>query len=128
MMFTGLLLGAVLKGATGAGLPVIAIPVIAAVYDVRIAVVLLVIPNFITNVWQLRKFRHHDSDRKFARNFALAGMLGAGIGTLLLIYLPLYFLNIVIAAVVIFYVLLKVFQPDFYLPLTCFIHPMAKVS
>ena len=36
----GLFLGAVLKGATGAGLPIVAIPTIAGFYDVRVAVVL----------------------------------------------------------------------------------------
>ena len=38
-------LGGTLKGATGAGAPIITIPVIAAFYDVRIAVIIMVIPN-----------------------------------------------------------------------------------
>ena len=117
IMFLGLFLGAMLKGATGAGLPVIAIPSIAAIYDVRVAVVLLVIPNFITNIWQIKKYYKQNLDNNFARNFALAGIAGAGAGTLLLAYLPLVFLNIVIIMVVLFYVLLKLRQPDFHLPM-----------
>jgi len=114
-MFIGLFLGAVLKGATGAGLPVIAIPTIAAVYDVRVAVVLLVIPNFVTNVWQIRKYHEHNLKNTFARNFALAGIAGAGIGTLLLAYLPLVLLNIIIAVVVFTYIALRLLRPEFHL-------------
>ena len=43
-------LGGTLKGATGAGAPIITIPVIAAFYDVRIAVIIMVIPNLLTNI------------------------------------------------------------------------------
>ena len=38
------------KGATGAGAPIITIPVIVAFYDVRIAVIIMVIPNLLTNI------------------------------------------------------------------------------
>ena len=115
IMFIGLFLGAVLKGATGAGLPVIAIPTIAAFYDVRVAVVLLVIPNFVTNVWQIRKYHEHNLKNSFARNFALAGIVGAGIGTLLLAYLPLELLNIIIVIVVFAYIALRLLRPEFHL-------------
>ncbi len=114
-MFIGLFFGAILKGTTGAGLPIIAIPTIAAFYDVRIAVVLLVIPNFFTNVWQIRKYRTHNLTNTFARNFALAGIVGAGIGTLLLAYLPLVLLNIIIAMAVFAYIALRLFRPEFHL-------------
>ena len=41
-------LGGILKGATGAGAPIVTIPVIAAFYDVRVAVIIMVIPNLLT--------------------------------------------------------------------------------
>ena len=47
----------ILKGATGAGVPIITVPVISAFYDVRIAVVIMVIPNVLTNVHQLYIYR-----------------------------------------------------------------------
>ena len=50
-------LGGTLKGATGAGAPIITIPVIAAFYDVRIAVIIMVIPNLLTNISQIYQFR-----------------------------------------------------------------------
>lgn len=109
----GLFFGAVLKGATGVGLPLIAIPTIAAVYDVRIAVVMLVIPNFCTNFWQIRKLREHNLDSNFARNFALSGIVGAGVGTVLLAFLPLTILNGIIALIVIAYIALRLLRPEF---------------
>jgi len=115
LIFIGLFLGAVLKGATGAGLPIIAIPAIAAVYDVRVAVVLLVIPNFITNIWQIREFKQYDLPSNFAKKFALAGFFGAGTGTLLLAYLPLVLLQILITLVLLGYIALRLLRPTFQL-------------
>jgi len=110
-------MGAVLKGAAGAGLPVFAIPAIATLYDVRIAVVLLVIPNFITNVWQILRYREHDLDNNLARNLTLSGMAGVALGTFLLAYLSLFALNIVIALVVFLYIVLRLLRPEFNLPM-----------
>ena len=50
-------LAGTLKGATGAGAPIITIPVIAAFYDVRMAVVIMVLPNLLTNISQIYQFR-----------------------------------------------------------------------
>lgn len=115
VIFLGLFLGAVLKGATGAGLPIIAIPTIAAVYDIRVAVALLVIPNFFTNVRQIGKFRTHNPGNGFARNFAASGIAGAAIGTFLLAYLPITLLNVIIAMVVFAYIALRLLNPQFQL-------------
>lgn len=112
-MSLGLLLGAILKGATGAGLPIIAIPVIAAIYDIRVAVVLLVIPNFLTNIWQIAKFKQHDLNNNLARNFAIAGFFGAGLGTVLLAYLPITLLNLLVSVVVFLYIALRLVRPQF---------------
>ena len=41
--------GGVIKGITGAGAPLLAIPVIAAFHDIRLAVAVMILPNIITN-------------------------------------------------------------------------------
>jgi uncharacterized membrane protein YfcA len=46
-----LALAGVLKGATGMGTPVIAVPALAACFDVPFAIAILVLPNFATNAW-----------------------------------------------------------------------------
>ena len=46
-----------LKGTTGAGATIITIPVIAAFYDVQLAVIIMVIPNLLSNISQIYQFR-----------------------------------------------------------------------
>jgi len=57
--FAALALGGTLKGATGMGAPLTAIPVMTALFDVRLAVVVMLLPNLYTTLWQLWIFRAH---------------------------------------------------------------------
>ena len=77
-----LALGGILKGATGAGAPIIAVPVIALFHDVPTAVVALVLPNCFSNLWQSWTYRKSIPEGAFAWAFAGAGLVGAlaGIG------------------------------------------------
>ena len=76
----GLGLGGILKGATGAGAPVIGVPVLAVIFNVPMAVAIFTVPNLLTNLWQGWQFRKHQISRRFTLIFAGAGALGAGIG------------------------------------------------
>ena len=104
-------LGGILKGATGAGAPIITIPVIAAFYDVRIAVIIMVIPNLLTNIGQLYQFRKTILPFFFTVSFALGGGIGAFLGTILLVSLPIKILTLSVAIIVIIYILLKIAVP-----------------
>ena len=106
-------MGGTLKGATGAGAPVIAVPVMAAFFDVRIAVMLMAAPNLVTNTWQCRAYWRHVQNRRFAIRFALAGGAGAIVGTVLLAVMPIRALTIIVAAAVMAYVGLRLIQPEF---------------
>ena len=77
-------LGGILKGATGAGAPIVTIPVIAAFYDVRVAVIIMVIPNLLTNIGQIYQFRKTILPSFFTVSFAVGGGIGAFVGTILL--------------------------------------------
>ncbi len=112
-----LLLGGILKGATGAGMPILAVPVIAAVFDVRLAVIILVIPNFLTNLWQVIKYRDSELERSFTLSFALSGAAGAGLGTVFLVWLPVSLLNLLMTGVIVFYIALRLAKPSFHVPL-----------
>ena len=105
-------LGGILKGATGAGAPIVTIPVIAAFYDVRIAVIIMVIPNLLTNIGQLYQFRKTILPRFFTISFALGGGIGAFLGTILLVNLPIKILTLSVACIVIIYILLKLIVPS----------------
>jgi uncharacterized membrane protein YfcA len=105
-------LGGILKGATGAGAPIVTIPVMAAFYDVRIAVIIMVIPNLLTNIGQLYQFRKTILPRFFTISFALGGGIGAFLGTILLVNLPIKILTLSVACIVIIYILLKLIVPS----------------
>ena len=105
-------LGGILKGATGAGAPIITIPVIAAFYDVRIAVIIMVIPNLLTNIGQLYQFRKTILPKLFTLSFAIGGGIGAFLGTILLANLSIKILTLSVAFIVIVYILLKLLVPS----------------
>ena len=111
-IFIAFALGGILKGATGAGAPIITIPVMAALYDVRIAVIIMVIPNLLTNIGQLYQFRKTILPRFFTISFALGGGIGAFLGTILLVNLPIKILTLSVASIVIIYILLKLIVPS----------------
>ena len=111
-ILTAFALGGTLKGATGAGAPIITIPVIAAFYDVRIAVIIMVIPNLLTNISQIYQFRKTILPLFFTFSFALGGGIGAFIGTILLINLPIKILTLAVAFIVIIYIILKLVVPS----------------
>ena len=105
-------LGGILKGATGAGAPIITIPVIAAFYDVRIAVIIMVIPNLLTNIGQLYQFRKTILPKFFTLSFAIGGGIGAFLGTILLANLSIKILTLSVAFIVIVYIFLKIMVPS----------------
>ena len=96
-IFTALAMGGIVKGATGAGAPLAAIPVIAAFFDVRLAVMVMAAPNFLSNCWQLWQFRSHALPGRFPWIFAGGGALGCIAGTVLLASLPERWLVLTVA-------------------------------
>jgi len=113
----GLFLGGLVKGATGAGTPVVAVPVIAAFVDIKLAVAIMVIPNLMTNVWQQWAFRKYHLSGGFALKLALAGGLGALVGTVLLTSLKSATLSLVLVCAIVLYIGLRLARPDFRLEL-----------
>ena len=124
MDWTGLLLGAVglglggvLKGATGAGAPILAVPLIAVLYDVPTAVALFTLPNLVSNLWQGWHYRVHRARPALTWGFALAGAAGAGVGSLLLVTLSAEALLLAVAIAVYLYIGFRLARPDWALGL-----------
>lgn len=103
-----ILLGGVLKGAVGAGVPVIAAPALTMLYDVKTAVALLVVQNVLSNVWQSWTFRKQALSPRFLVLFSGAGVLGVVSGTLLLAWLPPEILSLMVALATFGYIGLRV--------------------
>ncbi len=111
----GLAMGGILKGATGAGSPIIAVPILALIYDVPTAVAIFTLPNLLSNLWQGWAYRAAQISPRFVYSFALAGALGAGIGSILLARLSGELLMGVVAVFVFVYIAFRLLRPSWML-------------
>lgn len=112
MLFLAFALGGILKGATGAGTPVIAIPVLTIFFDVQLAVILMVMPNLVSNIMQIIHFRKVKINRTIAVRFAGSGALGCISGTFILAKASPDLLEIIVAVSTILYISLKLLKPN----------------
>ena len=78
----GIGLGGFLKGATGAGAPVVGVPALALVFDVPAAVATFAVLNVMSNVYQSWSYRGHIQSVRFVALFSAGGALGVVCGSL----------------------------------------------
>ncbi|HEV7372021.1 sulfite exporter TauE/SafE family protein [Arenibaculum sp.] len=105
--------GAMVKGATGMGLPIIAMPMLATAFGVPHAIAVLTVPLIVTNAWQVWQHRSHARGASFLKRLLAAGIFGIGIGTWLLTAVPERSLSLVLGLLVVAYVGLQVLHTDF---------------
>jgi uncharacterized membrane protein YfcA len=105
--------GAFIKGATGAGLPQIAIPVMATFLGVEAAVVIMAIPGVITNTWLLWNYRNRFRDTRDLPALLGTGIVGSIVGTMLLQTLDEDVLSFFVAGMIALYATLFFAHPDF---------------
>jgi uncharacterized membrane protein YfcA len=110
-----LALGGALKGAIGAGSPVVAVPVLSLFFGVPFAVAIFVLPNLLSNLWQGWTHRADRLPGRFTFGFALSGAIGAGIGSVMLARLPSELLMLIVALAVLAYVAFKLARPHWVL-------------
>ncbi len=108
--------GAFIKGATGGGLPQIAIPVMAVFLGVEHAVVVMTIPGVIANGWLVWTHRHEAGETHDLPGMLVAGTVGAVVGTLLLSSLDGRWLSAALALVITAYIALALARPGFTIP------------
>jgi len=125
-----LMLGGLLKGATGAGAPIIAVPVMAMFFNVPVAVAVFAMPNLLGNVWQAWSFRAEQLPRRFMIPYAVAGGLGTLFGTFLLANLPGDAMAVAVAVAVFAYVGFRLLKPAWVLayPLAEKLAPLAGLA
>lgn len=104
-------LGGVLKGATGVGAPLLAVPLLALMFDLPFAIAIFTIPNVLPNIWQSWAYRKHHLPLGFVVSFALAGALGAGLGTFLLTRTSPGTLKLALACIILGYVGFRLYNP-----------------
>lgn len=110
-----LALGGILKGATGAGAPLLAVPALALFFDLHFAIVVMVIPNILTNFWQAWKFREHLPTRSFLAPLLIGSIIGVLIGTYILTSVPLSLLPVFLSFAIVGYIVLRLARPNWVL-------------
>ncbi|MBK1795503.1 sulfite exporter TauE/SafE family protein [Devosia sp. WQ 349] len=117
VIFICLACGGILKGATGAGAPILAIPALAAFYDVRFAIVILTVPNIVTNFTQLWRNRQFTLPRYFLIPFVGAAAIGVLAGSWVLLLMDTRTLSVIVALAVVLYLLVRSLNSRFVLSL-----------
>ncbi len=106
--------GALAKGATGMGLPLIALPVLTTALGLQHAIVVMTIPILVTNTWQVWTFRAEFADPAlhFLRPMLVAGAVGVAVGTWMLTALPERWLAMALGLILLAYLALRLARPD----------------
>jgi uncharacterized membrane protein YfcA len=116
ILFLGL--GGMMKGATGMGLPLIAVPALAAFFGVPHALALMTVPVLTTNAWQVWRLRGHRHGLGFLAILLAASVFGVAAGTWLLVALPGEALALMMSVLILVYVAVRLLRPDLRLTLS----------
>lgn len=108
-----LLFAAFIKGATGLGFPLIATPTVALLLDIRVAITILILPNLLMDVTQV--FRDGFPYSVLQRFKSMIGLtiIGVFLGTMVLVMLPLWALNLCLGIMVLVFVASNLMKFDF---------------
>ena len=105
VVLTAITLGSLIKGMTGLGLPLIAVPAIASFTSVEEAVVLMILPVFGSNLWLVGSHRRFAPLLAAHWPFMLAGFVGGILGTFLLVAIDDRWLKLILAVWLALYLL-----------------------
>ncbi|MDK2752026.1 MAG: sulfite exporter TauE/SafE family protein [Halomonas meridiana] len=108
----------IIKGAIGSGVPVVVVPVLTMLYDVKLAIAVLVAPNLFSNALQVWQYRQHLLPLRFLLSFAVAGGAGIVLGTWGLVALSPTLLSLGVAAAILLYLIIKLAKRTAALPFT----------
>ena len=104
--------GGLTKGLTGLGLPGIAVPIMATFLGVEQAVMIMVMPTLITNLWLTWRLRDCYREVPEVPRVAIAGVPGIALGAAVLYLASEQFLATVLALWVFAYLVLRFVHPQ----------------
>lgn len=115
LIFVAVGAGAISKGATGMGMPLIAIPIVTVLFGLQHAIVVLAIPILVSNAWQVWHFRGaHDKARLgFLTPMLIACAIGVAGGTWFLTVVPERGLALTLGLLLLGYLVLRFANPHF---------------
>jgi uncharacterized protein len=111
IVVVAMLLGAVVKGAIGTGLPTIAVPVMAGFIGAEEAVVVMAIPTIVTNSWLLWNHRGFARETRDLPTLIGFGVVGVVLGVWVLSVVESGVLLLVIFGVITAYIVLFFSRP-----------------
>lgn len=110
------LLAGFVKGVTGMGFPLIAVPIASLFLSIEEAVVFVALPNLLSNVGLCVEARHAVPETRDLPRFLLPGLPGAVAGVWILLGVPADALRIVLALAIFAFVVQKLRRPDLAIP------------
>ncbi len=113
IVLVAVVIGAIAKAVTGMGLPLIAIPIASLFVDVDDAIVVIAFPNVLANAYLAGRERTSVHETRDLPTLAIAGVVGAIAGTLLLVNVPEQPIVIAIIVAIVGYVVLFFAHPEF---------------
>jgi uncharacterized protein len=116
VILLAVVVGSLVKGATGTGLPTVAIPVMASFIGVEEAVVIMALPTVVTNSWLMWVHRSQVSATRDLRPMIVAGLVGVIVGAWLLTSVSARALSLGLAALIGMYVTLSLVRPELAFP------------
>lgn len=87
------------------GVPIIAVPVVTALTDIRLAIVLIAIPSVIPNIYQVWKYRGAWKQQFPLRSLSILPILRPGIGILILLEIDPAILGQGLGAILLVYII-----------------------
>jgi hypothetical protein len=112
IVLAAVIVGAIAKSVTGMGLPLIAIPIASLFVDVNDAIVVIAFPNMLANAVLAGRERHSYRETRDLPTLAISGVVGAVVGTLLLVNIPETPLIVAVIVAIVGYVVLFFAHPD----------------
>jgi len=112
LIFVSIGAGAICKGITGMGLPLIAIPVLANFLDVPHAIAITIVPSIVSNGWQAISHRAHREAIDFLPRILVASCIGIVIGTLFLKAAPGVLVFRALGVMLLAFVAIRLLRPN----------------
>ena len=112
IVLVAVVIGAIAKAVTGMGLPLIVIPIASLFIDVNDAIVVIAFPNLLANAYLAGRERTSYNETRDLPTLAIAGVIGAVAGTLLLVNIPERPLVIAVIVAIVGYVVLFFAHPE----------------
>lgn len=112
IVLVAVVIGAVAKAVTGMGLPLIAIPIASLFVDVDTAIVVIAFPNVLANLVLAARERHSYPETRDLPVLAASGIVGAVLGTLVLVSVPETPLVVAVIVAIVGYIVVFFAHPE----------------